>query len=135
MFAINNPTVFKELREINDWIAVEAKKIGAWRETIPSVATRHFERLKENAEKAGIRVHFAGLVNRQYDLKRSEVPVFAEESNEVIYRTGWFGYRWNPDVAEGQVRYDFTAHVLYGDTLTQKKTKQSCSKVRAAVAP
>lgn len=119
MSAINNPTVFEQLKEINDWIAAEAKKIGAWRETIPSVATRHFERLKENAEKAGIQVHFAGPVNRQYVFKRPEVPDFPGEYNEVIYRTGWFGYRSNPDVAEGHVQYDFTAHVLHGVAPTQ----------------
>jgi hypothetical protein len=118
MSAINNPTVFKELKEINEWIADEAKKIGAWRETIPSVATRHFERLKENAEMAGIQVDFAGPVNRQYVFERSEMPDFPEESNEVIYRTGWFAYRWNSDVAEGRVRYDFTVHALYGEART-----------------
>ena len=114
MFAINDPAVFEQLKEINDWIALEAKKIGAWRETIPSVATRHFERLKENAEKAGIQVSFAGPVNRQYVYKRSEIAEFPREYNEVIYRTGWFGYRSNPDVCEGHVQYDFTAHLLHG---------------------
>lgn len=115
MSALNDPNVFEQLKEISDWIAVQAKKIGAWRETIPSVATRHFERLEENAEKAGIRVRFAGSVNRHYVFVRSDVPDFPEEYNEVIYRTGWFGFRCNPDVAEGFVQYDFTAHALYGE--------------------